>query len=157
MRSWNLTEFSELEDQVVLSYAASHRRRRPSGPKKACPILVTACMALWTMGFTIATIQANSPTVSIPRAGMAFAQSLPEEKPPLDHIFANRFDNQWTVAMEEDLLSRIALHGESAVTRFELTERAIDSIFSNQQEKLSGVNRLSRDEVARIVRARKLA
>ena len=106
--------------------------------------------------FVVSALRANSNEVAIPRAGTAIAQSLPEERPPLDSLFAGAFDSQWAGDSEAGMLAKIAEDVGSGIERNNLVERTIDSIFSNQQDELSGGTRLTRDTVARIVRSRKL-
>jgi hypothetical protein len=157
MRIWNLTEFSEVQEEVVLSYVHSERHRhRHSGKRRPSLVRVVACAAVLIAGFVVSALRANSNEVVIPRAGTAIAQSLPEERPPLDSLFAGGFDSQWTRESEARMLAKIAEDVGSGIERNDLVERTIDSIFSNQQDELLGGARLSRYTVARIVRSRKL-
>jgi parvulin-like peptidyl-prolyl isomerase len=157
MTIWNLTEFSEVQDEVVLSYVhPEHRGRRPRGPRAPRFVTVVACAAVMIASFVVSALRANSNVVAIPRAGTAVAQSLPEERPPLDSLFAGGFSSQWTREAENAMLAKIAQQVSPGLEHNDLVERTIDSIFSNQQDELSGGARLNRDTVARIVRNRKL-
>jgi hypothetical protein len=115
---------------------------------------VSTLAALLVAELAIFPVKTNSNSVLIPRYAAAVAQSLPEPRPPLDRVFSNRFEEFWTEEVEHSLLSKVAATAETRLTPEALTEQIIDSVFSNQQEEISGVNRLSRAEVARIVRRR---
>jgi len=158
MRLWNLTEFSEVEDQVVLpfTYPAKRRAQRPQRNRRPFRMTVAVCAAAFVAAMTFSSIWGNSNEVTIPSAEMAYAQSAPEEKPPLDSLFENRFDEQWSEAVEQELLGIV--NQRLSAGPEELAESALDSIFSNQQEDLTtNVNRLDRDTIARITRSRKSA
>jgi len=159
MRLWNLTQFSEVEDQVVLpfKYSAKPRALRPQRNKKLLfSVTVAVCAAAFAAALTIYSIRGNSNDVTIPSAEVAYAQSAPEVKPPLDSLFENRFDDQWSEAVERELLGIVSQKLSAGPE--ELAKSALDSIFSNQQEDLSAdVNRLDRDTIARISRSRKSA
>jgi len=158
MRLWNLTEFSEVQDQVVLSFAASVKRPASRHRKKKHPVRVSVavCAAAFVGTLTFFTVHANSNRVAVSPAGIAIAQSVPVEKPPFDSLFGNRFDHQWTKALEDELLG--TANQQLCAQPDELSGRVIDSVFSNQQEDLSqNVNRLDRDTIARISRGRKKA
>ena len=74
-----------------------------------------------------------------------------ENKPPLDDLFAGRFNDAWSEEMEDILLARLEVRRKD-LTKTELLEQVIDSIFYNQQEDVSeDAERLSRKEIARIV------
>jgi hypothetical protein len=158
MRLWNLTEFSEIEDRVVLSFkhTSKHRAHRLQRNKQPFRMMVAVCAAAFVAAMTFSSICGNSNEVLIPSTEMAYVQSAPEEGPPFDSLFENRFDEQWSEAVEQELLGIV--NQRRTVDPAELTERAIDSIFSNQQEDLStNVNRLDRETIARITRSRNSA
>jgi hypothetical protein len=157
MRFWNLSEFSEIEDKVVLDFADSGRQPfRAPRQKRLTQIRVGVCTAAIFAGLSFVQVAANSNEVRIPATEMAVAQSIPEERPPFDSVFANRFNEVWTEPLEEQLLEGIVR--EAPAGSDELANQDIDSIYSNQQEELSGnVNRLSRDLVGKIYKTKKSA
>lgn len=158
MRVWNLTEFSELEDKVVLPFAYSATRRTHRSQRKKQPLRmkVAVCAAAFVVTMSIFSVWGNLNKFTIPSVEMAYAQSAPEVKPPLDSLFENRFDDQWSEAIESELLGIVSK--KLAAGPEELAECGLDSIYSNQQEDLStDANRLDRDTIARITSSRKSA
>jgi len=117
---------------------------------------VAVCAAAFAAAMTFHSIRGNSNEVTIPTAEMAYAQSAPEEKPPFDSVFEDRFDDQWNEAIEQELLGVVNQRLSEGPEEF--AKSALDSIYSNQQEDLSAnVNRLDRDTIAKITRNRKSA
>lgn len=157
MRLWNMTNMSEVEDRVVLSYAGLKGQGRPNLARRAPPFRLTVAFAAATLlvGPTIRPLVASSAVVRVPLAA-AGAQSGPVEGPPLADGFAARYEGEWTLGVEDGLLRSVAaLHCAPADPDLD-AERAIDNAYSNQQEDLSaGVNKLDRAVVARIVRGKK--
>jgi len=60
---------------------------------------------------------------------------VPEARPPLDGMFAGRFDSEWTPAIEAALVSTVV---ENRLLRHRETEKEDIAafIFSNQQESI---------------------
>lgn len=154
----NLVEFSEFEESVLLAYSNPEVQARPSlrPTQKPSRMKIMMGVAALAASFAISTPRTNLHTASLSLPAMAIAQSVAEEAPPLEELFANRFDSGWTESMEADLLARVDGRRLSQSRRSSI-EQIIDTVFSNQQESLSlEVKRLDRGQVANIVRDRKL-
>jgi hypothetical protein len=152
MAVWNLTEFSELENSVLTRY--EHEPGKQSDRRKTFRIGRVLAMVAAATVFTVTNVEASSGTFSSPISVMVFAQSGIEQKPPLEHLFA--FGGQLSEELELPLLAKLEL-GRRVLSKDELYEQAIESIFYNQQEDVSGeADRLSRKEIEKIVKQRKL-
>ncbi len=158
MKIWNLTEFAEIEETVLSTYSTPEKQARPSLRRTYRPVrirLLTGFAALMA-SITVGSAHANSPKVIIPLSAMAVAQSIPQDKPPLEAVFASRFDREWTAAVENQLLAKLD-DRRSRLSRSALLEQTVDSVWANQQEEVSPeVNRLDKGQVAVIARKRKL-
>lgn len=152
-RIWNLTEFSELEDSVLATYTTPLKKRRMSGLAKTAFAVFTTIAAAATSIPVVS--QASASEYGVPCSVMAVAHSNIEQEPPLKALFAGRFDAEWSESMENALLSQ--LEGVGPFTKSELEEQAVDSIYFNQQEDVSShLDKVSREQIKRIVRQRKL-
>ena len=155
---WNLTEFSELEERVLSPYEISKVKRSQyeivSATKKLVGIAVTATAITMSLGIT--GIELNDQSFRSPISSVYVAQSGIEQRPPLEEMFAGRFDGEWSTELENMLLETVESNRKELTTA-ELREQAVDSIFYNQQEGVSGEEeRLSREEVEIIVKERKI-
>ena len=152
---WNLTELSELEEPILTTYMALPRKHRPQRGKAVLfGVMVTVAATVSTM---VLTPQSNAQMFTIPCSVMAVAHSGIEQRPPLESVFADRFEDDWSEVKENNLL--LSLGGMSGTfAKNELEEQAVESIFFNQQEDMSSeVERLSKEEIRKILRQRKLA
>jgi len=155
MTIWNLTEFSEIDNSVLTPYENLQSKTQSIGKRTSKIKRMIVMMAAATT-FTVTDVKATPGTFSAPIASMAFAQSGIEQKPPLDTLFKDRFDKDWSKEEEDALLLKLAGNRKD-LDNAELLSQAIDSIFLNQQEDISdSANRLSRTEIEKIVKQRKL-
>lgn len=158
MPMWNLSDYSELETSVVQPYA-----QRPKIKYRALPLhlptrfKVVLSVAALAANFSIGIVQANASTIRLPISSMSVAQSIPTERPPLAHLFEDRFDAEWSEQLENNLLTQVESRRLSR-TSTNLLEQTIDVVFSNQLESLSDEisGKLNRDQIANLVRSRKL-
>lgn len=158
MKIWNLTEFSDLEECVLTPYDEIEQgdgyKFRHGNPRLgfARMFVATAALAI----YSISGIELNSSTFQSPTTPVHFAQTGTEQGPPLGEMFSSRFDDEWTEHRENRLLE-IVESKRKELAMAELKEQAVDSIFYNQQEGVSGrAMRLPREVVERIVKERKL-
>ncbi len=158
MKLWNLSEFAELEENILVPYVNPERQVRSPVRQnyKQTRLKIMVGVVVVASYFTIGAAQANSQNISLPLSAMAVAQSIPEEKPPLEGLFRNRFDEDWTENLENSLLDA-AEQRRQPQSREMLVEQTIDTIFSNQQEGLSlEVPKLDRAHIANLVHRRKI-
>ena len=153
--TWNLTEFSELEESVLTSYAIPLKRH----VKKGIPATVffAIIITVATIGAAARSVcaRANATTFDVPHSLMAVAHSGIGQEAPLKSLFAGRFNAEWSESTENKLLA--SLDRDEAFTKAELEEQTVDSIYFNQQEDMSPqADRISREEIKRIVKQRKL-
>mgnify|MGYP000014156866 CR=1 FL=1 len=155
---WNLPEISELEEIVAVTYDNPQRQSRSPAREtsKAMRVKILSVIVPLVSYFTIGVVQVNSQEITLPQSATAVAQSIPEEKPPLDELFQGRFDNDWTPEQENKLLASME-QGRQAQSKEALVEQTIDTIYWNQQEGLSlELPRLDRANIAKLVRQRKI-
>jgi hypothetical protein len=158
VRKWNFSGFLDLEPPVVQPYGEkSQTRPRENILSSPSRFTVAISVAALAASFTLSAIQSNTPTVRLPVSAVSYAQSIPQARPPLSEFFAGRYDAEWTESVEDDLLTKIEsnrLQGRVAT----LEEQTIDAVLSNQLEDLSDASsqRLSRDQIAALVKTRKL-
>ena len=157
MTTWNLTEFSELEDSVLTPYeniTAARKKPRVISTTSVLATLVVAATVITSL--SISGIERNAHEFRYPASSMESFQSSIEKTPPLQEMFSGRFDEAWTPELEDRLLVNIESNRRE-LSKAELLEQAVDSIFYNQQEDVSGQGeRLSREDVKRIVEERKI-
>lgn len=152
--TWNLTDFSELEESVLTAYATPLKRRGKKGLPTAFFAVITTVAAITAAAIPLSA-HANATTFEVPQSVMAVAHSGAEQSPPLESLFAGRFNADWSEFKERTLLT--SLERAEAFTKAELEEQTVDSIYFNQQEDVSSkAGRISREEIRRIVRQRKL-
>jgi hypothetical protein len=158
MRVWNLSELSELNQVVVdefpkTAFGRERRLRRPTSARAHFQIMagVTSVAICLSLGNAIV----NQSTVRLPNWSAAIARTVPILKPPLEEMFRDRFDSEWTQAGEQSLVNQIV---ENLVTRNAANDAASTAQFvcSNQQESITlGTPRLSLEAIAKIVGKRK--
>lgn len=154
MRIWNLNEPSTFGDVVVENLADS-KRLRPRVPPTREFQSVKAVVGLASLAFTItlSSLVVNQGSVRLPNWGTAIARSAPELKPPLQGVFANRFDSRWTCEIENSHLNQIV---EKHFASGPLPDRTELFVYSNQQEDITLKSpRLTLDAVAKIMRKQK--
>lgn len=156
MRLWNLSEYSDLETSVVQSYGATAGTKRRAGPDyRPSRFKIALSVAALATSFSIGIVQANASTVNLPLSAVSVAQSTPELGTPLAGYFQGRFGADWTEEMENELLMRVEINRLQG-SSISLTDQTIDVVFSNQLEDLSDPNRMSRDQIAALLKSRKL-
>jgi hypothetical protein len=156
-RLWNLLEFDELEEHVLLPYAelSSARRRQARIPGKPSRYKVALGIAALAANFSISLIQASTSTVRIAPSSVPVIQSIAEERAPLDELFSQHFGTDWTREREEAHLLRLEARRAGGSPE-RLAEWTIDTVFANQLEDLrSQTGRLTREQVSKLVRGKK--
>jgi hypothetical protein len=158
MKLWNLSEFRDLEEPVWLAYGKSGGagpERGIQASRNLSRLKIGLTIAALAANFSVGIAQASGASVSLPLSAVAVAQSIAEPRAPLEHHFQGRFNNEWTENLENDLLMRVEtnrLEGSSKSS----VEQTIDAVLSNQLEDLQdNENRMSREEIAALVRSRK--
>ena len=152
MRLWNLSNFDELEQPVLVAQpptaALGTPLRRSRGPSTASSLRFAVRVAALTAISCTIMATGSSPILVVPQSAAQVASNVNESRPPLDVIFGGRFAGDWTRAKEDALLARAA---EKIARPSE--QDLLNLIQSSQQESLSDdVPRLSDDEVLRIIR-----
>lgn len=154
MKLWNLSGLDEIEPQIVESYSDLPKREPVVAKSAPVSLKIVFGVAVFTSVFTVSLRAAPRETlVTIQRS--AIAQSIPDEEPPFEESFRNRFDESWTKDMEAKLLEKLVKRRSDRGAK-PLHDEVIDSILSNQQEDLASKERLDRATVEGIVRSRKL-
>lgn len=152
--TWNLTEFSELEESVLTSYAIPLKRHVKKWIPATFFVIITTVATIGVAARSVCA-RANATTFDVPHSLMAVAHSGIGQEAPLKSLFAGRFNAEWSESTENKLLA--SLDRDEAFTKAELEEQTVDSIYFNQQEDMSPqADRISREEIKRIVRQRKL-
>jgi len=162
MRIWNLNEPATLTEVVVDEFKpafkpANHIRPRASCPIKFQSVKVLASVATFALTLSYGKTVVNHGSVRMPNWSVAIARSAPDIKPPLDELFAGRFDSEWTQIAERALINEIV---ENRLTKNVPTgtNTIASFIHSNQQENVRLESpRLSLGAVQELVRKRKLS
>lgn len=160
MPLWNLNQIDDLSENVVESVPARGRTRRRQAffgvaPKQG-PLKVLVGVAAIAVSLTVGDALANWSTVRLPRVALVIARSVPNLSPPLESMFQNRFDSNWTEAEEHSLVSKIAERLLAKEDTARLDENISQFVFSNQQENLTlDTPLLSLNTIKQIVRKRK--
>jgi len=158
MRLWNLSDLSDLNQVVVEEFPVTRLGRkqgwpRPGSKLESFRILVGVASVAISLSFGSAIV--NYSTVRLPNWTAAVTRTAPNFKPPLDSMFAGRFNSEWTEASEKFLVSQIAenrLLGNTANPAADIAP----FVCSNQQESISVESpRLSLNAIQRIVRKQK--
>ena len=158
MRLWNLSELKELTQVVVEEFPAATLGRKLGLRGQVSRIdsfKVLAGVATAAISLSFATATVNKSTVKLPNWSSAIARSAPSFKPPLDGMFVDRFNSEWTEASERSLVNQIA---ENRLSRPAVGSDANVAlfIFSNQQESINLESpRLNLPTIQLIVRKRK--
>jgi len=156
-KKWNLIDFSEWEEPVLVEFTAQHRHGKRSGhsifshAKRAISVVALAT------GLAVIPVraQATAQGFSIPYMETA-VYSGPEIEPPLASIFADRFNAEWSQSSEDALLAK-AHETSRRFTKSELEDQAVRSIYFNQHDTPSdSADKLTADQIKKIVRQRKL-
>src|ERR1700733_2162634 len=151
--TWNLTEFSELEETVLTAYATPLKRHGKKGLPKAVFAVITTVAAITAAAMPVCA-QASGTNFEVPHSVMAVAHSGIEQGPPLRSLFAGRFDAVWSESKENELLA--SLERAETFTKAELEHQTVDSIYFNHHEDVAAEpNRISREESRRTVRPQK--
>lgn len=160
MRLWNLSELSNLEDSVLQPYPEHGAKRLGARlqPRKPSQFRIAVNVAALSLSFSIPYIHTTATTLTLPHSAVAIAQSIAEPQAPLDReFFQGRFNDQWRLDLENELLLRLET-GRLEGNAKPLAEQTVDTVFSNQHEDLSETtNRMSREQIAKLVRSRKMA
>jgi hypothetical protein len=151
MRIWNLNEVPTLDDVVVEELSPAKRvRRATQGKAEFRSVRVLAGVASVVLTISFSNMLVNHGSVRIPNWGSAIARSAPDLRPPLDAVFASRFDPEWTRDTEDSLLNKIV---EVRLLRASQPEAIEPFLYANQQEDVTLESpRLSLDTVIKIVR-----
>jgi hypothetical protein len=156
MRMWNLTEPS-LFDDVVVENLAESKRVRPRVARGSQFQAVKAIAGVASIAFTISfsNLFVNQGCVRLPNWNTAIARSAPDLRPPLQGVFGNRFNSDWTKDVENSLLNEIV---ERRLASGPLPDRTGLFIYSNQQEDITLESpRLTLDSISKIARRQKIS
>ena len=153
MTQWNLSKLSELQDRVTEPFAMRTRKRQHSNGVTGHVSRVAVAVAAVTM-LTLSAGYTNAVDLHVPMSIVAITTDIAVASPPLDSVFADKFDAQW-LQEEERLLARITHVGEP--TKEELLRQTVESVFYNLQEDVStDGHRLSKTEIEKILKQKKL-
>lgn len=151
---WNLTEFSELQQPVVTELVSNSTRRS----RRHSFISRSFAVVAFATSLAVMPVHAESSgqQFSVPCVEAAAYSGL-EMESPLGTIFADRFSAEWTQAKENELLAQVhAARGK--FTKAELEDQTVYSIYFNQHENPSEMaDRLTAEQIRKVVRRRKLA
>ena len=153
---WNLSEFEEIEPTVTETYDSGRTRlprvRRSPTPVSVFRVGITAALASAAITLGIAT--GTSMQMTVPAAVVAATRAeVSERRLPLSGLFDDRFDENWTPAIEADLIRTVMEKYQGGGATI---QDPVDAIHANQQEALSdGVPRLSHDQIRDVLRSRR--
>ncbi|HYB61249.1 MAG TPA: hypothetical protein VEH50_07200 [Methylomirabilota bacterium] len=155
---WNLTDFSELEEQVLVPGPAvpSQKKLRRSG----------AWTGLISLGVGAAILMApvwhapvNVPTQRVVNVRLEDSVTSygPLQEAPLAHFFGDRLSADFTAENEGVLLQRLAEFGGAACDKTAQIEQIAETLFYNQHENVSNPGHaVSRAEIVALVKTKKL-
>jgi hypothetical protein len=158
MRVWNLSDLSDLNQRVVddspaVTLGRKYGLKIPS--LDLTPLKVLAGVASVAVSLTFGVGTVNGSTVRLPNWSAAVVRTMPAWKPPLENMFLDRFNSEWTETHERSLVDQIA-EKRLAKKASEPPGNVTLFIFSNQQENISLESpRLSLTAIQQIVRKRK--
>ena len=159
MTKWNLHNLSDFQDSVTEQYATPSRRHSARHSVMRQNFVRIAVVVAATTALTLNSGFSNATNYQIdPRLGTAVTHGAEiTQRSPLETVFSTRSGgHRMSPDVENTLLSRLG-ERRGAVTKKELLEQTIESIWFNQQEDLSSdAARLSKSEIEKIVRERKL-
>jgi len=151
MRVWNLNDPDVLNDVVVEELAPSKRLRprgRVAGGFQSVKRVVGVGSVMFTISFS--TLIVNHGSVRLPNWEAAVIKSASDVKAPLDAVFSNRFNSEWTPEVENSLLAEIV---QKRFAGSAAGDRVTAFVASNLQEDITlDGPRLSPEAVAKIVR-----
>jgi hypothetical protein len=155
MRMWNLTEPSQFDDVVVENLAESKRMRPRVAASHFQSVKAIAGVASIVFTVSFANFVVNQGSVRLPNWSIAVARSAPDLRPPLQGVFGNRFNSDWTNDVENSLLNEIV---ERRLASGPLPDRTGLFIYSNQQEDITLESpRLTLDSISKIARRQKIS
>lgn len=109
MRLWNLSSLEKLSTTVVTSQKPFIPPKRSQGPgiHTSSPMNVAMKVAaLAAVSYSVVTVSGSSRVLTVPNAAaVEVTCNVDVGRPPLEALFAGRFDNSWTRATEDRLLS----------------------------------------------------
>jgi hypothetical protein len=150
MRVWNLNEPDALNDVVVEELAPSkrtHPRVHVAG-FQSFKTIVGVASVMFTISFS--NLVVNQGSVRLPSWQAAVIRSAPDLKAPLEGVFGNRFNSEWTPEVENSVLAEIV---QKRLTAQPTPGKVVAFISSNLQEDISlDRPRLSSGTVANIVK-----
>jgi hypothetical protein len=148
MRVWNLNEPDALNDVVVEELPPSKRTPTRTAGFQSFKAVVGVASVMFTI--SISTLVVNHGSVRLPSWEAAVIKSVPDLKAPLEEVFSNRFDPEWTLQLENSILSEIV---EKRIAGGPTPDRIAAFISSNLQEDVTLEGpRLSSQTVAKILR-----
>lgn len=150
---WNLTEFSELQEPVVTELVARPSRR----PRRHSFLARSVAVVAFASSLAVMPVHAQSTAqeFAIPCVEAAAYSGL-EMESPLSALFADRFSAEWTQAKENELLAQLH-QTRKTFTKAELEDQTVFSIYFNQHENPSETaDRMTAEQIRKIVRQRKL-
>jgi hypothetical protein len=108
MRIWNLSEPSAI-DEVVVEELRNKRLLRPRARPQTVfqSVKVIAGVTAVFLSLSFGEVSISGGSVRLPNWSVATTRSVPEVKPPLDGLFSNRFDSEWTQSKEDSLVRHI--------------------------------------------------
>jgi len=157
MKLWNCGDLDKLGGHVLESYQRGRvpRRTRPSISSASSKITIGTAVIAMAAAFSISTGAASGPRVFLPFHGVRSAQSLRKPAPSVEQEFDGRFDSEWTVQHEVELLGQLESrrHGLSEAS---YREAVLDSIYSNQNEDpTDDTAKLTREGVKKVLKKRR--
>jgi len=148
MRVWNLSEPEALNDVVVEELRPSKRMQTRTAGFQSFKAVVGVASVMFTISFS--TLVVNQGSVRLPSWEAAVIKSVPDLKAPLEGVFSNRFDSEWTPQIENSILAEIV---EKRLAGGPTPDKIAAFISSNLQEDVTLEGpRLSSHAVAKIVR-----
>jgi hypothetical protein len=112
MRLWNLSSLEKLSTKVVTSQRPFIPPKRSRGPgiHTSSPMNIAMTVAaLAAVSYSVVTVSGSSTVLTVPRvAAVEVACNVDVEKPPLEALFAGRFNDSWTRAKEDEVLREAA-------------------------------------------------
>ena len=116
-----LSDFSDLQESVLTPFSGSLRHHRESPVlSKTCKrftyqrVMVFVAAAAISVSLTLPGVELSNPKFRSPIHSIDSAQNEMNQTPPLGHLFANRFDSEWTKEREEEVLQDIVSNWETA-------------------------------------------
>jgi hypothetical protein len=149
MRLWNLSSFEKFSTTVVASQTPAIPPKGSPGVHMSAPLNIAMRVAALAMvSYSVVIVSGSSRALTIPHpAALEVIGNVDVDRPPMESLFAGRFNDAWTQSVEDQLLSE-------AVKKPSVPDRDfLNLAHTAQHETISeDVPRLSEGDILKITR-----